>query len=134
MTPQQLNKCLHKFRLSARRLDETFYNKKSPTAILACIARRANSFVRPFVGILSQIKLLFGLVFGLVIQLVWYILKQLFTSVALSVGENGFAAQQISTTIHLQFVTYNPSRSLPRSQLFLTETYLSFLRGWAQIV
>ena len=31
-----------------------------------------------FVGILSQLKLLFG---PLVIQLVWYILKQLFTSV-----------------------------------------------------
>ena len=31
-----------------------------------------------FVGILSQIKLLFG---PLVIHLVWYILKQLFTSV-----------------------------------------------------
>ena len=30
-----------------------------------------------FVGILSQVKLLFG---PLVIQLVWYVLKQLFTS------------------------------------------------------
>ena len=35
-----------------------------------------------FVGILSQIKLLFG---PLVIQLVWYILKQLFTSVSVKV-------------------------------------------------
>ena len=35
-----------------------------------------------FVGILSQIKLLFG---SLVIQLVWYILKQLFTSVSVKV-------------------------------------------------
>ena len=35
-----------------------------------------------FVGILSQIKLLFG---PLVIQLVWYILKQLFTSVLVKV-------------------------------------------------
>ena len=34
------------------------------------------------VGILSQIKLLFG---PLVIQLVWYILKQLFTSVSVKV-------------------------------------------------
>ena len=34
------------------------------------------------VGILSQIKLLFGL---LGIQLVWYILKQLFTSVSVKV-------------------------------------------------
>ena len=35
-----------------------------------------------FVGILSEIKLLFG---QLVIQLVWYILKQLFTSVSVKV-------------------------------------------------
>ena len=35
-----------------------------------------------FVGILSQIELLFG---PLVIQLVWYILKQLFTSVSVKV-------------------------------------------------
>ena len=35
-----------------------------------------------FVGIYSQIKLLFG---PLVIQLVWYILKQLFTSVSVKV-------------------------------------------------
>ena len=35
-----------------------------------------------FVAIFSQIKLLFGL---LVIQLVWYILKQLFTSVSVKV-------------------------------------------------
>ena len=35
-----------------------------------------------FVGILSQIKLLFG---PLVIQFVWYILKQLFTSVSVKV-------------------------------------------------
>ena len=35
-----------------------------------------------FVGILSQINLLFG---PLVIQLVWYILKQLFTSVSVKV-------------------------------------------------
>ena len=35
-----------------------------------------------FVGILSQIKLFFG---PLVIQLVWYILKQLFTPVSVKV-------------------------------------------------
>ena len=35
-----------------------------------------------FVGILSQLNLLFG---PLVIQLVWYILKQLFTSVSVKV-------------------------------------------------
>ena len=45
-----------------------------------------------FVGILSQIKLLFDL---LVIQLVWYILKQLFTSGPVKVVD------LFSTTIHL---------------------------------
>ena len=55
-----------------------------------------------FVGILSQIKFLFG---PLVIQLVWYILKQLFTSVSVKVVDIylAAAARQISTTIHLHF-------------------------------
>ena len=35
-----------------------------------------------FVGVLSQLKLFFG---PLLIQLVWYILKQLFTSLPLKV-------------------------------------------------
>ena len=39
---------------------------------------------RAFVGILSEIKLLFG---PLVIELVWYILKQLFTSVLVKVAD-----------------------------------------------
>ena len=43
-----------------------------------------------FVGILSQIKLLFG---SLVIQLVWYILKQLFTSVSVKVVDIYLAAK-----------------------------------------
>ena len=47
-----------------------------------------------FVATFSQIKLLFG---PLVIQLVWYILKQLFTSLSVKV------ARWISTTIHLHF-------------------------------
>ena len=38
-----------------------------------------------FVGILSQTKILFG---PLVIELVWCILKQLFTSVSGKVGDN----------------------------------------------
>ena len=38
-----------------------------------------------FVSILSQIKLSFGL---LIIQLVWYILKQFFTSVSVKVVKN----------------------------------------------
>ena len=41
MTPQQLNKCLQKFYLSARRRDGTFYNKKSLTAIRAALDRTA---------------------------------------------------------------------------------------------
>ena len=55
-----------------------------------------------FVGILSQIKLLFGPLF---IQLVWYILKQLFTPVSVKVVDIylAAAARQISTTIHLHF-------------------------------
>ena len=47
-----------------------------------------------FVGIWSPIKLLFG---PLVVQLVWYILKQLFTSVSVKVVDIYL------TTIHLHF-------------------------------
>ena len=43
MTPQQLNKCLQKFYLSARRRDGTFYNKKSLTAIRAALDRHLRS-------------------------------------------------------------------------------------------
>ena len=57
-----------------------------------CIARRAKVFVRPFVGILSQIKLLLG---PLVIQLVGYILKQLFTSVSVKVVDIYLAAARV---------------------------------------
>ena len=49
-----------------------------------------------FVGILPQIKLLFGLP---VIQLVWYILKQLFTSVSVKVV-NIYLALCASVNIH----------------------------------
>ena len=45
-----------------------------------------------FVGILSQKKLLFG---PLVIQLVWYILKQLFTSVSVKVVDIYLAASRL---------------------------------------
>ena len=45
-----------------------------------------------FVAIYSQIKLLFG---PLVIQLVWYILKQLFTSVSVKVVDIYLAALQL---------------------------------------
>ena len=57
-----------------------------------------------FVAIFSQKRLLSG---PLVIQLVWYILKQLFTLLSVKVVDNDlprrFAARQISTTIHLHF-------------------------------
>ena len=45
-----------------------------------------------FVGILSQIKLLFG---PLVIQLVWYILKQLFISVSVKVVDSNLGASRL---------------------------------------
>ena len=45
-------------------------------------SKQPNKNKMAFVGMLSQIKLLFG---PLVIQLVWYILKQLFTSVSVNV-------------------------------------------------
>ena len=55
-----------------------------------------------FVAVFSQIKLLFG---PLVIQLVWYIVKELFTSASVKVVDIYLAAtaRQISTTIHLHF-------------------------------
>ena len=88
MTPQQLNKCLQNVYLSARRRNGTFYNKKSLTAIRAALDRHLRSppLNKPFFNI--------GPLF---IQLVWYILKQLFTSV--SVISGGY----LSTTIHLHF-------------------------------
>ena len=72
MTSQQLNKCLQKFYLSARKRDGTFYNKKSLTAIRAALDRHLRSppLNKPNK---SKIKLLFDPLF---IQLVWYILKQ----------------------------------------------------------
>ena len=45
-----------------------------------------------FVAIFSRMKLLFGL---LVIQLVWYILKQLFTSVSVKVVDSNLAASRL---------------------------------------
>ena len=45
-----------------------------------------------FVAIFSQIKLLFG---PLVIQLMWYILKQLFTSVSVKVVDIYLAASRL---------------------------------------
>ena len=73
MTSQQLKKCQQKFYLSARRRDGLCERE--------CPSHGERIFLSDhFVGILSQIKLPLG---PLVIQLVWYILKQLlFTSVS----------------------------------------------------
>lgn len=43
MTPTQLNKCLQKFYVSARKRDGSFYNKKSLTAIRAALDRHLKS-------------------------------------------------------------------------------------------
>ena len=77
MTLQQLNKCLQKFYLSARRRDGTFYNKKSLTAIRAALDRHLRSL---------PLNKPFSIPGPLFIQLVRYILKQLFTSVSVNSG------------------------------------------------
>ena len=67
-----------------------------------------------FVGILSQTKLLFG---TLVIQLVWYILKQLFTSVSVKV---------VDTYLHfgdLIIVKYGISLSLMPMEICIGRLY-----------
>ena len=50
MTQSELNKCLQKFNLSARKRDGTCYNKKSLTAIRAAIDRhlRSSPISKPF--------------------------------------------------------------------------------------
>ena len=55
-----------------------------------------------FVGILSQIKFLFG---PLVIQLVWYVLKQLFTSVSVKVVDIYLAAARLGKYPPLVYTT-----------------------------
>ena len=61
-----------------------------------------------FVGMLSQIKLLFG---PLVIQLAWYIIMQLFTSVLVKVVDIylQFGEKMLSMTSLLSFVLYQPN-------------------------
>ena len=61
-----------------------------------------------FIGILSQIKLLFG---PLVIQPVWYILKQLFTSVLVKVVDIflHFGEKMLNMTSLPSFVLYQPN-------------------------
>ena len=50
MSPSELNKCLQKFYLSARKRDGSFYYKKSLTAIRAALDRHLRSppFSKPF--------------------------------------------------------------------------------------
>ena len=59
-----------------------------------------------FVGILSQIKLLFG---PLVIQLVWYMLKQMFTSVLVKLVDIylHFGENMLNMTSIPSFVLYH---------------------------
>ena len=61
-----------------------------------------------FVGILSLIKSLFGL---LVIQLVWYIVKQLFTSVSVKVVDIYRVAKQVGKYPPLYTVFINGGRA-----------------------
>ena len=75
MTPQQLNECRQKSYLSARTRDGTFYNKKSLTAIRAALDRHLSS---------PPLNKPFSIIGPLFIQLVWYLLKQLFTSVSVN--------------------------------------------------
>ena len=65
-----------------------------------------------FVGILSQTKLLFG---PLVIQLVWYILKQLFTSVSVKV---------VDIYLHLNELVYCASKLMEKSRAGLLNCYV----------
>ena len=44
MSPPELNKCLEKFYLSARKRDDSFYNKKSLTAIRPALDRHFKCF------------------------------------------------------------------------------------------
>ena len=58
MTPLQLNKCLQKFYLSARRQDGTFYNETSLTAIRAALDQHLKSLPlnKPFSIIRDPLK------------------------------------------------------------------------------
>ena len=90
MTPQQRNKCLQKFCLSARRRDGTFYNEKSLTAIRAALDRHLKS---------PPLNKPFSIIGPLFIQLVCHILKQLFTSV--SVTRGGYLpSREASTSVN----------------------------------
>ena len=62
-----------------------------------------------FVGILSQIKLLFG---SLGVQLVWYILKQLFTSVSVKVMDIYLHYDELKTYL------FNIARTYSKSTFF----------------
>jgi len=69
MTLQQLNNCLQKFYLSARRRDRTFYNKKSLNAIRAALDRHLRYIVNLRYIVKNKVTL-----WSVFIQLVWYIL------------------------------------------------------------
>ena len=73
MSPPELNKCLKKFYLSARKRDGIFYNKKSLTAIRTALDRHLLFSVlsaREKIGIVARMyesKSLFGGVYYLTV-------------------------------------------------------------------
>ena len=75
-----------------------------------------------FVAILSQIKLLFG---PLIIQLVWYILKQLFTSVSVKVVDIYLAASRLGKYAPLFTSTSVKNRSARRT--YVTSLNVAFV-------
>ena len=82
-----------------------------------------------FLGILSQIKLLFG---PLVIQLVWYILKQLFTSVSVKVVDIYLAASRLGKYPPLFTSTSVNNCKLTSTELGNHELNGGFLEGKSQ--
>ena len=93
MTPAQLNKCLEKFYLFTGKRDGNFSNIRNRIPRMRITRRCSFSFhqfnFRPYVGIIIVRKKVFFFC-SLVSQVVWYILRQLFTSV-------------ITITFHLYF-------------------------------
>ena len=81
-----MTKCLYLLLVYTTQVNSTFCTcRLASSEVISQVlftSTQPNKNKLAFVGILSQRKLLFG---PLVIQLVWYILKQLFTSVSVKV-------------------------------------------------
>ena len=83
----QMNSTFHARRLaSSQVINQMLFTSEQP-----------KKYLMAFVGILPQIKFPFG---PLVIQLVWYILKQLLTSVSVKVGDSCIALHCIIVLYH----------------------------------